>query len=112
MGRFYIRVYENDKRVRTLGCGSRGENRQNLVKCIDKLDKDTRRYLGLTDHKDLKLCISRLSPNVENPFKIYKFELVRNRHGEKKVYYSTTITMSQLAANIPICQTSTYGVLY
>ena len=90
MGKFYIRVYKDDKRERTWGCGSRGQNSDNLATYLINLEKSARKYI--------KAQTIRFSNNIRTnpsyPFgNTYRIELVRNRNGEKKVYYEITLDM-------------------
>lgn len=75
MSRFYIRVYKDGERERTWGCGSRSENNKHLHDIEDGLLAASNRYA-----KDPEKYFG--TPLGE----IYKFELIKNRHGEKELY--------------------------
>ena len=82
MSRFYIRVYKDDARERTWGCGSRSDNNRHLHKIEEGLLVAAKRY-----QKD---------PNNYFGTKLgekYRFELIKNRHGEKQLYREVEVVL-------------------
>ena len=82
MGRFYLRVLKDGIRERTWGCGSRGENNQNYKDYLQNLLSLVNQY------KDNSDILSNI-----NFGKIYRLELVKNRHGEKEIYREIEIEL-------------------
>ena len=86
MGRFYIRVFKNGERERTWGCGSRGENENNLQLYLDKLLSEVRE----------KYCSEEFPGGIipaNKEIDRYRFEMIKNRHGEKCLYHELEIEL-------------------
>ena len=82
MSRFYIRVFKDGVRERTWGCGSRSDNNKHLHDIEDGLlvaakrfQRDPQKYVGTQLGKK------------------YRFELIKNRHGEKELYRQVEIEL-------------------
>lgn len=82
MGRFYIRVFKDGERERTWGCGSRSDNNKHLHDIEEGLLNSARRYqFDPKNYTGTKLGTK------------YRFELIKNRHGEKELYREVEIEL-------------------
>ena len=82
MANFYIRVFRDGERYRTLGTGSRGMNRDNYDKIIEGLISAAKRY-----QKDPKNYYGTVLG------KKYRFEFINNRYGTKEMYREIEIEL-------------------
>ena len=100
MSKFYIRVFRDGVRERTWGCGSRSDNNKNLHNIEKGLLNAAKRYQK--DH------INYFGTQLGNK---YRFELIRNRHGEKKLYREVEIELvipNSYEAHINKCKDVTH----
>ena len=103
MSKFYMRVFKDGKRERTVGASSRYDNAQNYMEYMSILFNASTRY--------------RKNPNNYSGPVLgtkYRFELVRNRHDEKIMYreieFELTIPPidSFMDVQIIVCKDITY----
>ena len=89
MSRFYIRVYKDNARERTWGCGSRSENNKNLDIYLSNLKNEVDRYRNPVTRSSITHVIPRRTFGT-----YYRFELIKDRHGEKHIYREVELVIA------------------